>query len=480
MICIPITGPTLEQARVQLNKAIYYGDLVELRLDAFEDRSPNKVRELIRHYPKPIIFTLRSRAQGGSYSGSESERIIEIMRLALLKPAYFDLEYHLSEDLLKHFQIAFPTIKLIISYHDFINPHLDIEDILKKISKIKGAFYKIATIAFSSLDSLKMRMLSKKYPQGIFVSMGEHGVPSRILASHISYARLPMSEGSAPGQISATDLIEMYRYKSIDPKTQFFGLIGNPITKSIGHYCHNAVFNNLDLNAVYLKMHIETKELQECLSLSKELGFKGLSVTMPHKESIMNHIDHVDLEAKKIGAVNTLVIFRGEIYGYNTDGIGALDAIENKMSVYGKNIIILGAGGAARAIIFEAIKRGAHVHILNRSEEKAKQIADEFGCGYGALDKMKDFYFLGYDILINCTPNEQPIDSSFIAEKSLVMDIDINPRTKFLEEASQKGCKIVFGYEMFINQAFLQLQHWFGKDLDKEIILKILMSQIRR
>ncbi|MDP1880011.1 MAG: shikimate dehydrogenase, partial [Parachlamydiaceae bacterium] len=189
----------------------------------------------------------------------------------------------------------------------------------------------------------------------------------------------------------------------------------------------------------------------------------GASVTMPLKENVKELLDEIDPVAQKIGAVNTLFFRKGKVKGFNTDCIGALNAIEEQSGlVIGKKIVILGAGGAAKAIVYEACKRGAKVVILNRRSEKAQQLANQFNCeGYG-LESIHEIYQQGYDILINCTPSSMPIEPQYILEKAVIMDIVSKPKeTPFLQEAIKIGCQVIFGYDMFINQAKEQHQIWF-------------------
>jgi 3-dehydroquinate dehydratase/shikimate dehydrogenase len=266
-------------------------------------------------------------------------------------------------------------------------------------------------------------------------------------------------EKTGPGQLSVTELMDIYHYPQLNPKTSIYGLIGDPIEKSVGHIYHNAVFARRNVKAVYVKMTVKPDELSEFISLAKELGMRGLSVTIPLKEKILPFVDMLDDCAKKIGAVNTLLFQDGKILGTNTDGIGALDAIEKRVVVQGKKMVLLGAGGAARAIAYEAIVRGAHVLILNRTVQRAKETALALHCRGGGLDALPD----DYDILVNCSPDPMPIDAARIRPKTIVMDVVYSPHlTPFLQAAADRGCQIVQGEEMFLNQAVGQTAFWIG------------------
>lgn len=303
----------------------------------------------------------------------------------------------------------------------------------------------------------------------------------------MSYASLNDEQATAPGQLSASLLLERFRFRSLSPQTALYGLIGEPIEHSIGDITHNQRFKELGYDALYVKMQVKPKELGPFLHYAKQLPFRGLSVTMPLKEEIMPYLDEIDPVAKQIGAVNTLVMRDGQsgdvypsesmseqrqnirqvnrqIIGYNTDGKGALDALEKHRRVKGMRMIILGSGGAAKAIIYEAQSRGALVIVLSRDAKKANEVAQRFHCQEGlGLDKMTSLAKEGYDVLINCTPIDMPIEENAILSQALIMDIRTRPKiTPFLQCALNKGCSVVYGEEMFLEQAKGQYQLWIG------------------
>lgn len=275
------------------------------------------------------------------------------------------------------------------------------------------------------------------------ISMGEYGVPSRILAPCLGspWTYACVDHPIAPGQLSAQTLHELYRLKKRN--SQFYGLIGNPVEHSIGHLFHNE-------KILYVKMKIE--ELEHCFPYLKEL-FCGLSVTMPHKETILKHLDLIDSQAQEIGAVNTIHFHKGKAIGYNTDGEGALDALGD---VQNQTIVILGAGGSAKAIAYAAKDRGAKLIILNRTLEKAKELALKVGGAWGDLETLPS-----YDILINTIPVDIKVD---LHPNTTVMDIRSGyATTPLLETAKKKGCNTINFEKMFIAQALKQQQIWNKK-----------------
>lgn len=465
-----IRGPSYEQARAAISRSGKL-DGIELRLDCFESFDLPRIQSLLQECPIPVLLTLRKASHGGHFAQSEEAREALLEKLLSLSPQYIDFEYDMRPDFIQRMAKKYPKTKIITSYHNFEETP-DLKAIWKKIQNPCAFAYKIATMGKSTLDSLKMlhfmQAQQKAGNRFIGIVMGESGQITRILGpifgNFIDYSLLEAKEATAPGQLLLDDLLNIYRYRSLNGQTQIFSLIGDPVDKSVGHIAHNKAFQELHCNAVYVKMQIKPEEIEGFFSQIKGLPFKGLSVTMPLKESLFPFLQNIDPDAQKIGAINTLLIESGAIEGTNTDGRGALDAIEKKEKVNGKKIVVLGAGGAAKGIAFEAKKRGAELLILNRTAEKALALAGELECRGGGLDSLGDEK---YDMIINTTPDEMPIDPQFILPHKLAMDIKTRPKdTAFLLEAAKRDCVLVYGYEMWINQAVLQWKAWFKDKYD--------------
>ncbi len=443
---------------------------IELRLDLLP---PFDVAGFLKREKRPVILTLRSKSQGGHFSGSEEERKKRLAELFALNPSFLDVEYDTAID--------FPAgeTKIIRSYHDFEKTPADLPGILAKMPPAYA--YKIAARASSTLDALRMlHFVQKEARQGkriIGICMGEEGQITRILApvvgSWIAYAG-----DTAPGQLSLSELISTYHCRRLGPSTALYGLIGDPVIHSIGHLVHNAVFSACGLNAVYVKMPVKIEELPAFFELIKPLPFQGLSVTMPLKESVCAHLQQIDAYAQSIGAVNTLVRAKERFIGYNTDGKGALDAIEAKYKVKDQLVVVLGTGGAARAIAYEARQRGAKLVILGRTLSKAQELAEQMGGRGGELEQLDEE---NYAVLINTTPHPLPIDPLHLRAGTVVMDI--TRKSKFpplLAEAQKKDCILVNGDEMWANQAVEQYRIWFKERLESnELSLPLIQKTIR-
>jgi 3-dehydroquinate dehydratase/shikimate dehydrogenase len=457
MLFLSIASPESNQ-HIQ-NKEV----AIELRLDLFPHIDIEYVRNFLKTSICPVMLTVRKRSQGGKFQGTELEREALITQLLALEPPFFDLEYDMSPSFLHEAIKRHPKTKFILSYHNFQETPTDLDRIYRSMQEYDVFSYKMAVMAHSTNDALRMLLFVKYHPKTSAICMGEKGKFSRVLGpivgNLIDYASVDSETETGPGQLSVSEWVDIYRYASLNRDTSIYGLIGDPVEKSPGHLYHNAVFCNLSLNAVYVKMNVKPEELSEFISLAKEIGIRGLSVTIPLKEKILPFLDEIEPASKQMGAINTLLFKKEKIVGTNTDGPGALDAIEKKTSVHGKKVVLLGAGGAARGIAFEAKARGADVVILNRTVQRAKELAVELGCEAGGVDEIPS----DYDILINCSPDSMPIDPQKMRAKTLTMDIVYFPRkTDFLAAAALKDCQIVDGEEMFLNQAGRQTAFWMG------------------
>lgn len=489
MICVPILGPSFEMARRQIAQVLPSVDLVELRLDHFQALDLEALKSLQCQFPIPMIFTLRCARQGGCFMGSEEKRLDMVRTLATLKPAYLDLENDVPRAFIAEISSLHPEIKLILSHHNFAETPPDLQELYETMQVIPVWAYKIAVQANSTIDGLRLLNWAKNTPGNLIaLSMGPYGQLSRILApfvrSPFTYASWEDHQQSAPGQVAVRILHECYHYKSLTPETALFGLIGDPVEMSISDVTHNYFFRLKGLNAVYIKMHVQPEELGQFLALAKQLPFNGLSVTMPLKECIIPHLEQISSQAKAIGAVNTLLLKNDQWIGSNTDGIGALNALEKEFSLHGKRLVLIGAGGAAKAIAHEAHRRGAIVTIINRDKSRAQKIASQYGFEAKSLAQMGECTKEGYEVLINSTTLDMPIDDIDILPNVLVMDVKTRPKeSRLLKSARQKGGKIVYGYQMFVEQALCQCDTWFDGEFsiaENRVILENKALEILR
>jgi len=327
--------------------------------------------------------------------------------------------------------------------------------------------------------------------------MGERGMMSRILApkakAFASFCAADSNHLAAPGQLSLDEMVQLYRWPSINEYTQFFGVIASPVGHSLSPALFNAQFDRDDLNAVYLPLLIDGQdELERFLVACQEtrwLDAVGFSVTLPHKESVYRWLGtRVDRRAQRIGAVNTLHLSNGEYCGYNTDYWGVLEALKRGGGVSADDLksvraTVLGAGGVARAVVAALTDCGAKVTVFNRSQERAEKLAVEFDCRFEPWENRSAE---SPDLLVNCTRvgmwpevDDTPFPAERLRSESLVFDTIYRPQeTRLIKDAKASGCKTVGGLEMFIQQAAAQYRIWTDKQADIALLQRVVEDRL--
>ncbi|MBI4038446.1 shikimate dehydrogenase [Candidatus Daviesbacteria bacterium] len=261
--------------------------------------------------------------------------------------------------------------------------------------------------------------------------------------------------------------------------------IGYPIKTSQSPSMHNAGYKKLgiDYEFIYLSAEVKPKDLKKAIDGVKALGIRGVSVTMPHKQKVLKYLDKIDEEAKEIGAVNTIVNDNGTLTGFNTDSIGAIVALEKKTNLKRKSVALIGAGGAARAIVYGLRKKSSIVKIFNRSLDHAKELAKGFGCEYAALNSLEQA--LDMDIIINATSvgmneDRSPINKKFLNKNQIILDIVNSPKeTKLIKDAKEKGAEIIYGYEMLLYQGIEQFKLYTGFNAPVDAMREVLVKNLK-
>jgi len=477
MIIAVIPVKEYSSVRQQIRLAIQKVDAVELRLDYLDTLDLKAIAELRNEFNIPMIFTLRKKSQGGFYKKNENQRLIDIKNLCQLKPDYIDLEYDVSPYFLKNLAMQYPDIKFMGSYHNFDETPADLISLFKTLQNPHFFAYKIATYANSTLDALRMlncvKTLKNKY-RFTGLCMGKEGQCTRILSPVIGnamhYVSLDGLQTTAPGQLTIDELFTRYHFKNLNVETKIYALMGDPVHLSVGYILHNQAIEYLQENAVYIHLRVTSSDLPKVIEYCRSLPFAGFSITMPLKESIVPLLDEIEPSSVPIKSLNSILVHGKKYIGLNTDGIGAMQVLAEKVELAKQKIAILGAGGAARAIAYEAIQRKAKVVILNRTLDKAKKLADEFGCEYHELNSTLDLKKINYTVLINTLPIQAYDDLNIrtvlqahrLLPQTVAMDIVYMPvKTPFLSLAQSADCFCIPGYKMYIYQALGQIKHWF-------------------
>lgn len=473
MICISVTGQRMPDLLKDYASAQSLAEIVEVRPDDITDFS---LDELLRHKKRRLILTVRIRQH------PDQAKRISLIKQALGndKIDHIDIDIKDLPYLIPLPQRHYPQI--IISYHNYISTPRNLADIYDEIAHnlhLNPDIIKIVTYAKNLSDNLAIFGLSKYCPDKPLIAfcMGQNGQISRILyrkfGFHMTYASLKPAKETAPGQISFKELKYLYRADKLTADTKVYGLLGYPLSHSASPRYFNERFGQARKDSVYLAFPLVT--LSAFDELTRALNIRGYSVTAPHKAAVIRHLDELDREAKQIGAVNTVYRKSGKLIGANTDWYGALQSIgmpgyqrfRRRFYPAGNDCaVILGAGGAARAIAWALRKHRIPVTIVSRNNHSGKRAATGLGCSYARWDELK--YIRNISLLVNATPigmfpniRSSPAGPGIFNRRMTVFDAVYNPEeTLFLKRARRKGAKVISGLKMFIAQAQKQLDYF--------------------
>jgi 3-dehydroquinate dehydratase/shikimate dehydrogenase len=327
-----------------------------------------------------------------------------------------------------------------------------------------------------------MKFLEKHRDEHTLVAMcmGEQGIISRLLGvragSAFTFGAPSPDEKTASGQVTTKELASTYRIEQVDAATKVYGVVGDPVSHSLSPAIMNAALRRENVNGVFLALH--AKSLKDLMACVKDIPIHGLAITMPHKQSIIPYLDNTDPFTAKIGACNTVVRSQdGKLYGFNTDTSGVVRPLELRMTIADSKILVLGAGGAARAAVFGLKDRGAQVFIMNRSLTAAQKLARQ---AKARTIKRPDLKQMDFDVIINATPvgmgntRESPLNAEEIRAR-IVFDMVYDPaETRLLQLAKERGAQVIAGSEMFVHQAARQFEIWTGKPAPREEMLRIV------
>ncbi len=484
-ICLVLTGSTVEENLEIIRKNRKFIDIVELRTDLLEERSYDQITNFPTMVELPVILTCRKTNDGGSWSGAESLRKEKLLQWLDGLFAYVDLELDIEDIALFEEKASINGIRIIRSFHNFNAVPSDLYNKMVNASResntiIKGAVYpKSSEDLFNLVDvSIRLRK-SNSMSTYILIGMGDFGFITRILSgrlgSYLTFCSDDSTRSGAPGHCSASDLINIYNFNSINDDTDVYAIIGNPLKQSRSPQIHNKGYKRNSLNAVYVP--IFTDSPYWFMKLADLLDIKGSSVTVPFKSEIISLVDSVDDTVKKIGASNT--IFRdgkGKWCATNTDAHGFIKPLLDFLGcsdLKDRKISLIGAGGAARAVLFALMEKGADVVVFNRTVSKGELLSSEFGCRVYPLDSSSLDILREFSSIIVQTTNVgmapfedlNPISFYDFSGDEVVYDIIYKPeKTVLMKKASDAGCRILGGYKMLEEQAYLQFRIFTGVD----------------
>jgi 3-dehydroquinate dehydratase/shikimate dehydrogenase len=492
-VCVAIIGSTPAEMIEKATSVVKETPFLEFRLDYLDKplAAMPKFKQFFEdNTAATAIATCRRAALGGKFPGSVAAELEVLTKAAEAGFQLADLELESAEALkkadLQHFRET--GIALIISHHDFQQTK-DLDGVYERIAPFYPDFVKIVSTAKALVDNVTLiRFLERMsdHTNIIGICMGDAGIISRVLGvragSAFTFAAATPGEETGPGQIAARTLLETYRIDHVDAATKVYGVAGNPIRSSLSPIMMNTAFRRETVNAVYLAL--QTTRLNDLLKLVHEIPIQGVSITMPLKEEILPHLEQTDPLSAKIGAVNTIRLIDGKLYGFNTDVAGIVIPLEKRLSLRGAKVLVLGAGGAARAAVFGVRDRGAEVFILNRTPETAQKLARQSG---SKTIKKEALAKTQFDVIINATPvgmagNKTP---SILEAKDLncklVFDLVYNPlETPLIHLARKQGISFITGIEMFVQQGARQFEIFTGKPAPEEEMFRVVLHALKQ
>lgn len=443
-----------------------------------------KIKRLMEYNPHVVaIATCRRASSGGKFQGSLASQLDILGKASASGCQLVDIELQSAlKCRLEQVQRLRSRSGLILSYHDFHSTK-NLESTLEKMVAIPADFYKIVSTATTLYDNVTMMKFLEKNGDRhslIGLCMGEQGIISRLLGvragSVFTFAAVTPDEKTAPGQITAQELRNTYRIEQVDVATRVYGVAGDPVAHSLSPAIMNAALRRENVNGVYLALHAKT--LKDLLSCVRDIPIHGLSITMPYKEGVLKHLDNTDSHTTKIGACNTVVRAQdGKLYGFNTDTAGVVRPLEQRITIEKAKILVLGAGGAARAAVFGLKERGAEVYILNRTAGPAQKLAHQ---ARARIAKRADLKKLTFDVIINATPvgmgnmRESPLHENEINTRYLFDMIYDPAETRLMKMAKERGAEVIPGIEMFVHQAARQFEIWTGKPAPWDDMMRVV------
>lgn len=490
-LCVAVIGDDATEMIAKAESLVRDNPLLELRLDYLSQPATAfpKIKRLLESQPQAVLIaTCRRAANGGRFRGSVERQLGVLAKAAASGCQIVDLELQSAVAARPaELQRLRNRVAVLLSFHDFRGTK-KVEETFQKMSAYPAEFYKVVTTATSLYDNVViMKFLEKKGQQHSLVGlcMGEQGIISRVLGvragSVFTFAAASPGEETAPGQISARTLRDVYRIEQVDAATRVYGVAGDPVAHSLSPLLMNTAFRRENVNAVYLALHAKT--LEDLLACARDIPLHGLSITMPYKESIVKHLDNCDTHTTRVGACNTVVRGPdGKLYGFNTDVAGVLRPLEQRLPLGNARVLVLGAGGAARAAVFGLKERGAEVYILNRTPAPAQKLARQ---AHARLARRPDLKKMSFDVIINATPlgmaasKDSPLQEDEINARFLLEMIYSPPETRLVKMARGKGVQIIPGAEMFVHQAARQFEIWTGKPAPLDEMQRVVERGIR-
>ena len=475
LLCVTVTAATTAELR-QKRDAVADADLIELRLDTVSD--PNAAGALAGRR-RPVVVTCRPAWEGGSFKGSEEERKQILADALSLGAEYVDVEWRARfDDLIA----KSGGRRIVLSTHDYHGMPIDLTARVHAMRTTGAEIIKIAATLTSLSDCIPLLDLgaqSSRQSGMVLIGMGPYGLATRILAGRFGSAWTYAGAIREIGQISAQALLKEFQFRSLTDSTQIYGVVGQSVAHSVSPAMHNAAFRASRLDAVYVPM--PAASAADFQTFGRAIGIAGASVTIPFKVGLFDLVDEVYSVARRIGAINTIRVVDGRWIGGNTDASGFLEPLQERVSLSGQRIAVLGAGGAARAVLIALGSGSCSVRLHARNRGQAEEVAVITSAEVGPWPPEPG----SWDILVNCTPigmfpkdDETPVPADQLTGK-FVYDLVYNPAmTRLLRDAAAAGCQTIGGLEMLVAQAREQYHWWIGSKAPSGVMREAALKRL--
>jgi 3-dehydroquinate dehydratase/shikimate dehydrogenase len=464
LLCETVTGQSMAEL-VAARDGATHGDMVELRLDGVRDID---VAGALKDRRVPALVTCRPTWEGGRYDGGEEERAQLLSRALDLGAEFVDVEWRAATQSNGAFLdiIRRQPTRVIVSAHDFDGVPSDLEDRVRAMRAVGAGSIKVAVAVSRLTETLPLKQIGAG-GDAIVVGMGEAGVPSRLLAAHYGSRWTYAGRGVAPGQLSAETMADDFHFFRIGPETAVYGVVSTNAMHSLSPVMHNAAFEAAGIDAVYVPLR--ACDFEDFLSFASAMGVQGASITIPFKLDALRAAKSADALTQSVGAANTLRR-AGDVWdATNTDVHGFLAPLDAVFGtrLQGARAAVLGAGGAARAVVAALRSRGVHVSVYARRPEQAQQLAQSLEVSAGEWPPAAG----SWDVLVNCTPlggagtrDESPLPREAITGP-LVYDLTYAPGgpSPLLRDAKAAGALTIDGLPMLVAQAERQFEWWTGQ-----------------
>lgn len=470
---------------------------LELRIDHLDDPAagPGIVERIIRSHPgTTVVATCRRAPYGGQFEGPLDQQVSILLEAVAAGAGIVDVEIEAfadSPDVLAPFRGICTTL---VSFHDFARTP-ELAPVIRRLAATGADILKVATHVQRPSDNLRLLALCEDRDNVVVTGMGETGSVARLVSPAcgglFTYAAPdapasdrgcaePAAAPTAPGQISAAAVRDLYRVQSASADTPVFAVIAKPVGHSMSPLIHNRSFQALGCDGLYVPMLVEPDDIADFFHTARKLPIRGASVTIPHKQSVIPHLDRVDEAALEIGAVNTIYWDQGRMRGTNTDARGIVEPLSQRVRLDGAQVLVVGNGGAARAAIVALRREGARVAVTGRNPERVGRLAGQLGADAVTFERLAAEYF---DVLVQATsvgmlpdaegnlfPGRIPAD--------VVFDLVYNPvETALLKHARADKKVTISGVEMFVEQAAAQFRIWTGMEAPRDVMRSAVLGR---